>query len=232
MSVTCDSATAPNTIGSQGGAGAWNFNAAYTVTGWLKCTDPSIRRGVIQIDNYATGAPNMDAFQTHYSNANTLYIVNSIADAYYRQPPVGSPGATISAGTWYFWVIRRTAANSLELRLGTSTYATETTDMTGRAASDEFTIGLGEGSAGTWYGSLAQIRIWSTNLTDEELTTEKNSPTAVKTANLWAEYRMTDLASIRTDSSVNGRTLNAAVGTWTTGADDPPNGAAGGLMWL
>ncbi len=67
---------------------------------------------------------------------------------------------------------------------------------------------------------LAQVRVWTTKLTAIELFVEKQSATAVKTANLWADWPLVGNTD-NGDDSGNGRNLTFG-GTLTT-ENEPPN---------
>lgn len=211
----------------------WDMNAAYTLTGWFKVDDISARRGIWTIDD---GADHGDGTTLDFNSPfDKLLTLGMIAGTGTRA--IG--GTSLSTATWYFFAARRASISSLEGRLGVAPYSTTTTqgtvgaDYTGRNAQTRLTILFGALEGGMFIGSMAQVRVWTASLSDGELITEMQATTAQRMTNIWADWRMVNLAGAGTDSSGQGNDLFNN-GTLTTGADDPPNGGGGGggYMWL
>lgn len=81
--------------------------------------------------------------------------------------------------------------------------------------------GRSSGDSSEWYnGRLAHVRLWNTVLTQTEIEAEWASATPVRTANLFADYRLADATDLA-DHSGNGRTLSAGSSAVTT-EDGPP----------
>lgn len=218
-------------VASDGGAGnfltrigaAWDQNAAYTVTGWFKCNDTSTRYGLFSIDD--TG-DNGDGCATDYLGDTHIYEVALIGGTGHRAHGT----VATSNGTWYFFAIRRASATSLELRLGVSPYSTTTSqgivtdDVTGRAASGRVSILGGPMEGGVWNGSMAQVRVWTTALSDADLITEMGATTPqTNLGSLWADWRLVNAIGASNDYNGNVHDLDATSGTLTDGSDDPPN---------
>ena len=206
-----------------------DFNAAYTICGWFKPDDTSVARWGIGTISAADFGNDADVIEGAYNAATNVATITAIGGSYTR-----NNGATaITSATWHFWVLRRTSVAAIGVIMDGVAQGSNTTDVTGRTAATHIRLVKPLEGSNNLAGSMAQVRVWATNLTDGELTTEMNSPIAVKSG-VWAEWRMANLTDIQVDSSVNGRTLNTPAGTFTTGADDPPNGGAApsGFMWL
>lgn len=92
--------------------------------------------------------------------------------------------------------------------------------VTGGAVPDGITLfGRSVSDASEWFnGSLAHFRVWSAELTQEEIEAEWNSTTPVRTADLWAAWPLSEDLN---DTSGNNRHLSAGV-TPLTVEDDPP----------
>jgi len=79
--------------------------------------------------------------------------------------------------------------------------------------------------ANDWFdGEMAQVRIWSSELSQAQIEAEWASPTPVVTSNGYANWPLADATDL-TDT-IAARTLATPNGAGqTTGADDPPNAA-------
>ena len=82
-----------------------------------------------------------------------------------------------------------------------------------------FYIGC-DGFGSGWNGSIAAVKVWNAALTQVELQTEMSKYAPVRTANLWAAYKLNN-GPQTTDDSGNGRTLTQ-VGTPILDAAGPP----------
>lgn len=85
--------------------------------------------------------------------------------------------------------------------------------------------GRDSGDATEWFdGELAQVRIWSTELSQAQIEAEWASPTPVITSNGYANWPLANATDL-TDT-IAARTLTTPNGAGqTTGADEPPNTA-------
>lgn len=87
---------------------------------------------------------------------------------------------------------------------------------------DGLTLG-GRGPADSsepFNGRLAYVRVWTAELSQAQIEAEWASATVVRTANLWANWPLTDSTNL-TDQSGNGRNLTAGTTAVSTEADPP-----------
>lgn len=88
--------------------------------------------------------------------------------------------------------------------------------------------GRAPADASEWYnGRLAYVRVWTAELTQTQIEAEWASATPVRTANLWADWPLTNAADL-TDHSGNGRNLTAGSTAVSTEADPPLAGSVTG----
>lgn len=205
-------------------AEAWSYNSAYTVSMWVKLS--AFAAATMFSVGPATGTSDGDGLD-EVNLPNHFETETKFGGTY----DGGAVGATTqNTGTWYFVAFRRLSASLVDLYVGGIGVdgSGASFDVSARTAAGKFGIGTWfDWTNGAFAGSVTQVRIWTTNLTDGELATEMAWTTAQKTANLWAEYRLVDSGSATTDNSGNARTLTAH-GTPSTGADDPTGQSSGG----
>jgi hypothetical protein len=94
---------------------------------------------------------------------------------------------------------------------------------------DQFYVGNNDTLSQPFNGRITDVRVWSAALTGTELLTEAASATAVRTSNLWADYRVDTEENLLVDSSGNGRTATSS-GTLTFEAEPSIGGAADALL--
>jgi hypothetical protein len=212
-------------------AEAWDYNAAYTVSMWVNF--PAGQGATIFGIGPVSGTTDGEGLdqQSLPDSFGTETKVSGTYDG-------GVTGATTpNTGTWYFIAMRRLSSTVVDLYVSTAVDGTGSSfSVAGRAAAGKFGFPTWfDWANGAWAGSIAQVRVWTTNLTDGELATEKAWTTARHTANLWAEYRLVDAAGATTDNSGNSRTLTSH-GSPTTGGSDPTgqssDSATPATMWL
>lgn len=187
---------------------AWGFDAtadrAYSTTHLLDFTA-----------NYSVC---FHAYGTDLSGVKTLFSVNNGSQydyfafingvAYIETEGANGSGTTvIDPDTYYFVTLVRDGLslelylNSvLEKNLGVGSPA-------GRSASERTEFGGFRGGSNTWVGRIGVARAYTAVLTTGEMAVEQASPVAVRTSDLWADWR-TPLDSNRlNDFSGNGRDL-------------------------
>jgi hypothetical protein len=128
----------------------------------------------------------------------------------------GSGG--FSTSTWIHVALRRSSNTVLNIMINGSTTGTDAVD---HSSDTSGVVELGSLSVASG-ASLCQCRMWNTNLSDAEITTEMNSATHVKTANLFADWPMAN-GTDTSDASGNGYTLTLN-GTPTTDSGNPSQG--------
>lgn len=196
-----------------------DYNSAYTAMGWLKWkVDNAATQSALSLSP-ASAANCFDFFGI--INSPDLFVVSSRLDDDDIQSTGGS-AATVDK--WVHWALVRNSVSDIRIYIDLAEDAQVTLDITGRVAADICSIGrLSVGGAGfvPLDAEVAFTRIWSTSLSLAEITAERLSRRAVKTANLFGDYPMLDSATAGSDVSGNGNhfTVN---GTITTGASEPP----------
>ena len=195
-------------------------NGAYTVCMWVKP-----RTGSGQHEFFFES----DAAGTTYclaSNNGVLGILNAGGGFTYD---VTLGAAAMTEDVWYFVAM---TINGTTGNLYRGTESTAVTNASGtvatQASSYRVYIGSdGSSSAYPCFADIAHVRIWDAILTESELNAERESATAVRTANISAEWRMVDAAGKLTDSSGQSRPLVAAsTGPWADAADPSFGGGA------
>ncbi len=209
----------------------FNYNAAYTVTMWVRPEDTATWRSYFAVTT-TLNSQNEDSVGADGSNPNHFQGEVQVGGSY-----SGSAISTAhyTSGQWVFVAIRRNSSTVLELYVDTAVAATgPTADVSGRDNTDAaYGIACWRDNNGGFVGRIAQVRIWTAALSDGELATEKAytyATASVKASHpgaLYAEYRLVNLAGATTDSSGNTRTLTSNGSNMATGADDPPGQTAG-----
>jgi Concanavalin A-like lectin/glucanases superfamily len=133
----------------------------------------------------------------------------------------GIAGTEIALGT-YQCVAATMAAGSAAIFSGTTpgTLAKVTGTVNTSGTPDTVTLFSRSPSDGSeWLeGTLAYVRMWTAVLSDAEIALESQATSAVRTANLWADWSLA--AAALTDGSGNSRTLTAG-STALAAATDP-----------
>jgi hypothetical protein len=194
--------------------------ASYTVTGWSRILN--------------------NAFRCPFAESgNTLFPQESL-DLVFLYPGSGfqvGGGNTGYAGAnlpdldrWFFWSI----TNNAGVVTGRWCYLEDTSFDAGNTASgnstsyvhtpDTCVVGIYGDSGGLAFslaGDFAQVRRWKAALNTAELLAEKNSPTAVRSLNLWSSNPFRGAADM-SDESGNGR-VGVAQGAPVDVLDGPGN---------
>jgi hypothetical protein len=132
----------------------------------------------------------------------------------------GISGTEIALAT-YQCVVATMSAGAAQIFTGTTpgslTKVTGTVNTTGTP--DTVTLfGRSPSDATEWLeGTLAYVRMWTAVLSDAEVALESQATSAVRTANLWADWSLASAAL--TDGSGNARTLTAGSTALAAAAD-------------
>lgn len=145
-----------------------------------------------------------------------------------------APAGTLVVGQWTFVALSIGASNAFRIghrAEGVGTLTTATTTLTAGTNTQHMALGNGPTipDANNYDGSAAFYRCFETALDAAGMMTESQSATAVATE--YADWPLTDAASVTTDASGNSRPLTAT-GTATTTDSDVPVLTAGGPVAL
>lgn len=150
-------------------ASVLDYNAAYTVTFHLNLV--SLRGAFGDFFSINDGsATNYDVLGIDDTNHATVEATPGAS--------VQAAGGVLSTSAWVWAVLRRDSTTSLTMRLYDQTgtvvrTSTSTQNVGGRAASTRMEFN-GTAAEGEWFnGDVAGIKIWSTNLSDNELLNER-----------------------------------------------------------
>ena len=178
----------------------------FTMAGWMKIRD--ITPGAW---SYPFGIEDADASSSAWaligiSNADDQQFSSTIGADSWATPP--------SQDVWYYFYITgaNDGAGGIDYTVGYYTAIgaspADTGAVNGSTEFDVVRICIGNDSYDEWLDSaLAHVRVWTgAILTDAELRAERDSPTAVKTSGLFADWRLLD-KNDGVDLSGNGRTL-------------------------
>ena len=167
----------------------------FTICGWFRYELASVQ---MTVASFSTGPA---FFQIAVNTSGALVIVRSTGGNYL-------PGISLTINSWYFVAVSHVASTGVNtIRLfpdgGSVTAATSTTGV-GIPASSTFYVG----GAGTdsWTGRLAAVKVWTAALSTAEMDAERNSYAAVRSSNLWAQYKL-NVDPLAADTSGNARTL-------------------------
>jgi hypothetical protein len=214
MAVRSDAAT--DRMSRSGGAP--DPQAGFTLCGWFYLS--------VDRDDFSTMA------RLHASSGGTTRLTVATGPSG-TTPAVFTPGNTsgiigvdsFTVGSWLWVAVTQTGTTAtLYTYSPGGTLNSTSGTASGGAAPDGYTIfGRSPSDASEWFnGRGACVRLWATVLTAGELPAERDSFTAVKTAGLYADYRLAT-ASDLADHSGNGRDLTPGSTSVTT-EDDPPLG--------
>lgn len=197
--------------------GAPDPQTAFTVCGWFYLS--------VDRDDFST------LIRLHASSGSTTRITLATGSSG-TLPAVFTPGNTsgvlgvdsFTVGAWLFVAVTQTGTTATIYTCtpgGTMHSASGTSS--GGSAPDGYTIfGRSSSDASEWFnGRAACVRLWSAVLNSTELAAERDSFTAIRTTNLYADYRLADAATALNDSGPGGRTLTAGSTAVTTEADPP-----------
>ncbi len=165
---------------------------------------------------YSTNRSGFEVFVETATDGDTLNVYELPTETF-------TTGPTLANDVWNFGAYKRSNTAQKQYwgteaggALSTNSLATSRTPTNNMIdvyiGDDAYTEGLN--------GEISYVRIWTVELTDAEIDAEYYSAVPVKTANLWADYRLPNAAGALTDSSGNGRTLTLT-GTVTDGGADP-----------
>lgn len=183
-----------------------DYNAPYTWMAWVYLVSDLNATSIFYSLNRNDSASDMDEVRTTASGT-ILQIRAAIGGS------VGTNvnGTDLSLGVWYHLAMVRESATSLKLYLNGTLDITNTRDVTGRTAASRMENGArGTSNISRSDSRVAYIKAWSTNLTQAEVQAEMNVIPAVKTDNLYGEWKTPPGSGRITDSSGNGR-------DWTEG---------------
>lgn len=131
-----------------------------------------------------------------------------------------TPSVAMTVGTWYFGCLALSGTTGTFYYKAAGSAALSTTGITGVTSTNGATLRLGESPWGSeWLnGCLAAFKLWSAQLTADEIQAESMQYVPNRLANLvsWHPFVKTEL----TDYSGNTRTLSGGTGTATE--DGPP----------
>lgn len=194
-----------------------DYNANYTIMAWIKivvdldATTSFLSLATSTALNFDRAKFDSDGTTVGVSARNGATVVNS-------------NGTNLTVETWRHVTMRRAGAADLRLFLDVIEDAFSNTDVTGRAANDNLNIGRVHVNTLTiepFDGEMAYLRIWTTDLTTEEMAAERVATAARKTSDLYGDYPLANSASAGDDISGNGNHLTVN-GTITTGETAPP----------
>lgn len=155
----------------------FDYNAAYTATGWF----------------YKTASANDVIISFHNGSSDIDEISADAAELWAIRARAGGSGArqddafSISLNTWYFFAVVRSSVTDVTARLfslsGSEVSSpTATQDVTGRTAQDEINLGHRDLSF-DFTGRIHCIKIWTAALTTAELQRELRRIRPVRFAN-------------------------------------------------
>jgi hypothetical protein len=163
------------------------------------------------IATWATGSDGLSG-PNYFTGGGSVSNATNMAVGAWRKIAISCSGTT--GKSYVATVGGATEADSGTVSVGTPDGIT----LGGRAPAD----------SSEWFnGRLAYVRVWAAELTQTEIETEWASTTPVRTANLWANWPLTDSTDL-TDHSGNGRTLSAGSTAVSTEADPPLGGSVTG----
>ncbi|MCZ4602919.1 hypothetical protein O3S80_03860 [Streptomyces sp. Lzd4kr] len=156
------------------------------------------------IATWATGSDGLSG-PNYFTGGGSVTNATNMAVGEWRKIAISCAGTT---GKSYV----ATVGGATEVDSGTVAVGTpDGLTLGGRAPAD---------SSEVFDGRLAYVRVWTAELTQAEIEAEWASVTPVVTANLWADWPLTDSTDL-TDHSGNGRNLTAGSTAVSTEADPP-----------
>jgi hypothetical protein len=198
-------------------ASAPDYNAAYTVCGWVRPT-------VVNITNQTVIGIQLDANNFDWIRLQQAQLILRV------QVPGASTDtgvANLVAGQWAFVAAVRASATSIQLYVGTSpatlaaTDIANTRDVSARSAATAMQLGNVISGANLWGGDLAGWRVFTRALSLTELQAEAAAPRAVSLTSLWADWPLKDKDTLA-DRTGNARNLAVTNGPLTTSDAPPP----------
>lgn len=196
-----------------------DYNSPYTVTGWFR---PKTDNGATQATFSISPVSANNCFD--FAGLAAVSDVSIISSRLDNDNIESTGGSTVVYDRWYFWAVVRNSTTDIRLYTDLIEDAQATINITGRTAADICSFGRLSVSGDGFVpldAEMAFCRIWTTNLTLAEITAERLSRRAVKTASLFGDYPMLDAATAGNDVSGNGNDFTVN-GTIATGASEPP----------
>lgn len=193
-----------------------DYNANYTIMAWIKivvdlnATTSFLSLATSTALNFDRAKFDSDGTTVGVSARNGATVVNS-------------NGTNLTVETWRHITMRRAGAADLKLFLDAVQDAFSNTDVTGRTANDNLNIGrvhVNNLTIEPFDGEMAYLRIWTTDLTTEEMAAERVATAARKTSDLYGDYPLANATSAGDDISGNANHLTVN-GTITTGESTP-----------
>ena len=163
------------------------------------------------IATWATGSDGLSG-PNYFTGGGSVSNATNMAVGAWRKIAISCSGTT--GKSYVATVGGGTEADSGTVGVGTPDGLT----LGGRAPAD---------SSEPFNGRLAYVRVWTAELTQVQIEAEWASTTPVVTANLWANWPLTDSTDL-TDHSGGGRNLTAGTTAVSTEADPPSGGAVTG----
>lgn len=207
-----------------------DYNSPYTCMFWVYISANTGSYGHFWSTTILTPQPN------DYTNSDFTGHDNSNPRLHRAGAVITPPGAggyplgtALSLTTYYHITARRSSATLFEVFLDAAPTAdlTDTTDITGRTASANETIG-NLNSLYNLDGRIGCMKQWTTALTTTEIAAEKPYSNAIKTANLHEVWNFVPGPS-RLVGDINGYTWTES-GTTTDEAGPPVTEFAGNLV--
>lgn len=187
-------------------------NAAYTWMAWLS---PSSLASYMTIWNQCDGTfQHFEALELPNDSGGPLSATLLNNWNFARADSTTHPGT----GTWYHVALVRESATALKLYVNGTLEATNTADVTGRAAPTQMEVGQAL-SNNPWNGRVAAMKAWSAVLTQPQVAAEMAYAFPVVSGSVYGWWPLqvhTDVA----DKSGNGRNWTVS-GTLSTEADPP-----------
>lgn len=191
-------------------------NTAYTVFNWMKVinVNAGTTRSFMTFRDQSAG-------QYHFARLNTGNDLQISGDRGATSAAI-SPQPTLTNWFCWAWVVNGTGANAAKFywrqEQGSSWNSNTCTSGTWSAYTPtDLLIGV---DGGNFDCERRYLRIWSAALSESELTSEFNSTTVVRTANLNRDIQLNDAATALTDYSGNGYNVGKN-GTLSDGASEP-----------
>jgi len=125
--------------------------------------------------------------------------------------------ATLTVGTWYYVVVRKSAGGTIKTYIGDEAGGALTTgsgSVTNITYSGDGYVG-GNAYSEFLDGRMWGMRVWDAELSDAEVDAEFTASTAARTSNLRAQWLLDNLTVPGDDTSGNNRDLTNAGGSWT-----------------
>jgi Concanavalin A-like lectin/glucanases superfamily len=197
-------------------SGLIDYNAAYTVMGWVYLVSDLNAYGAIFSLNTGDVAQDLDYIGVNADGVSLISYVDIAAT-----PTEVDSGYNFTVATWAHLAIVRASATSLQVYInGVAQGSANTQNVAGRTAATRMEFGaVGTGNIDRANARVQHVKIWSTNLSAAEILQEYQVARPVRTDSLHLWTPLWGAADIA-DYSGNARDWTAG-GTLTT-EDGPP----------